>query len=354
MDNCSTDGTSEFLDSLTDTRYLIIHSKENIGGAGGFSLGLKSAVLEGCDYTWLMDDDTIPSSTALEELVKVTLLDENVGFVCSQVNWTDGKPHAMNKACLIYKNGVQSKVEHNGVLGIHCNLASFVSVLVNTKAVYQLGLPIKEFFIWCDDLEYTLRIANSYPCFYAPNSIVCHKTATNYSPSIDKAPANMAWRFYYSIRNSCYIKRKQVNRIVFFFSVLILMVLVVTLIYFIKINNVEEPKKDLEETQEMKIAKELRDSMKNNDATIKFTDYEKDQEDKAIISYDELVNKGANYELNYETEEMHDDLSVKKVDLDNLVNKSNSTASNIEVRVISFQKEEAFLEALKRLQKELG
>ena len=141
--------------------------------------------------------------------------------------------------------------------------------------------------------------------------------------------------------------------IIFFFAVLILMILIVTLIYFIKINN-ETEEKDLEETQEMKIAKELRDSMKNNDATIKFTDYEKDQEDKAIISYDELVNKGANYELNYETEEMHDDLSVKKVDLDNLVNKSNSTASNIEVRVISFQKEEAFLEALKRLQKELG
>ena len=143
--------------------------------------------------------------------------------------------------------------------------------------------------------------------------------------------------------------------IIFFFSVLILMVLVVTLIYFIKINNVEEPKKDLEETQEMKIAKELRDSMKNNDATIKFTDYEKDQEDKAIISYDELLNKETNnYELNYETEEMHDDLSVKKVDLDNLVNKSNNAVSNLEVRVISFQKEEAFLEALKRLQKELG
>jgi hypoxanthine-guanine phosphoribosyltransferase len=88
--------------------------------------------------------------------------------------------------------------------------------------------------------------------------------------------------------------------------------------------------------------------------TIKFTDYEKDQEDKAIISYDELLNKGNNYELNYEKEEMHDDLSVKKVDLDNLVNKNNNTVSNIEVRLISFQKEEAFLEALKRLQKELG
>ena len=141
--------------------------------------------------------------------------------------------------------------------------------------------------------------------------------------------------------------------IIFFFAVLILMILIVTLIYFIKINN-ETEEKDLEETQEMKIAKELRDSMKNSEPTIKFTDYEKDQEDKAIISYDELLNKGNNYELNYEKEEMHNDLSVKKVDLDNLVNKNNNTVSNIEVRLISFQKEEAFLEALKRLQKELG
>lgn len=132
--------------------------------------------------------------------------------------------------------------------------------------------------------------------------------------------------------------------IIFFFAVLILMILIVTLIYFIKINN-ETEEKDLEETQEMKIAKELRDSMKNSEPTIKFTDYEKDQEDKAIISYDELLNKGNNYELNYEKEEMHDDLSVKKVDLDNLVNKNNNTVSNIEVRLISFQKEEAFLEA---------
>ena len=144
--------------------------------------------------------------------------------------------------------------------------------------------------------------------------------------------------------------------IVFYFSILILMILIVILIYFIKINKLEEDEKNnLGETQEMKIAKELRDNMKSSDKMIQFTDYEKDQEDKAIISYDELLNKETNnYELNYETEEMHDDLSVKKVDIDNLVNKSNNAVSNLEVRVISFQKEEAFLEALKRLQKELG
>ena len=51
---------------------------------------------------------------------------------------------------------------------------------------------------------------------------------------------------------------------------------------------------------------------------------------------------------------MHDDLSVKKVNLDNLIKEKNDSTPNLEVRVISFQKEEAFLEALKRLQQELG
>ena len=141
--------------------------------------------------------------------------------------------------------------------------------------------------------------------------------------------------------------------IIFFFAVVILLILIVTLIYFIKINNEEETEVG-EETAEMKIVKEIKNNMKNEEPTIHFTDYEKDQEDKAIISYDELLHKNSNYELNYETEEMHDDLLVKKVNLDDLVNRKVEVNPNVNVRVISFAREEAFLEALKRLQKELG
>lgn len=142
--------------------------------------------------------------------------------------------------------------------------------------------------------------------------------------------------------------------IVFFFAVLILMVLVVTLIYFIKINNDEEVKDKKEETAEMKIVREIQENLGKEEPTVNFTEYEKDQEDKAIISYDELLNKNNNYGLNYEKEDIYDDLSVKKVNLDNLINKNNDNKVNSEIRVISFAKEEAFLEALKRLQKELG
>ncbi len=152
-----------------------------------------------------------------------------------------------------------------------------------------------------------------------------------------------------------FLKALRFVDIVFFFAVLMLMILIVILIYFIMINNDEEQKKgDMEETAEMKIVKELKDNMDNDGVVINFTDYEKDQEDKAIISYDELVNKSNKYGLNYEKEEIDGDLSIKKVDLDNLVNKNSSNESKKDVRVISFAKEEAFLQALKQLQKELG
>lgn len=152
-----------------------------------------------------------------------------------------------------------------------------------------------------------------------------------------------------------FLKALRFVDIVFFFAVLILMILVVILIYFIMVNNEEEQKKEeLQETAEMRIVKELKENMDSDGVVINFTDYEKDQEDKAIISYDELVNKSNKYDLNYEKEEIDGDLSIKKVDLDNLVNKNSSNNSKIEVRVISFAKEEAFLQALKQLQKELG
>ena len=142
--------------------------------------------------------------------------------------------------------------------------------------------------------------------------------------------------------------------VVFFLAVLILMILVITLIYFIKINDGEFKKKTCEETAEMRIVRDLKDNMNGENKTVQFTDYEKEQENKAIISYDELVKKSNNYDLNYVEEKNIDDLTVKQVDLDNLFNKKQENMASIEVRVISFAKEEAFLQALKQVQQELG
>ncbi len=185
--------------------------------------------------------------------------------------------------------------------------------------------------------------------------------------------------------------------ITFFIAVITLLILIVTLIYFIKINkddgfdendffppmndkkNDDDKKEDNIVQIEVKKDNEIEEQVDNeefayNDEEGELLDlagltkklqedklngnmscdsYEKDQEEKAIISYDELLQKQNKYAINYEKEELLDDLVVKKVNLNDLVNKDEPVKIK-EVRVISYEKEEAFLRALKELNKLLN
>lgn len=178
--------------------------------------------------------------------------------------------------------------------------------------------------------------------------------------------------------------------VVFLVAVILLLILIVTLLYFIKINKDEiseddlfsqnmknneikekpkEKKEDIidkivkENTEEISdeeyndeegelldlesLTKKLK-AEQNADQT-KIDKYEQEQEEKAIISYDELLKKNNHYAINYEKEEVVDDLIIKKVNLNDLVNKNIEENINNNVRVISYQKEEDFLKALKEL-----
>lgn len=168
-----------------------------------------------------------------------------------------------------------------------------------------------------------------------------------------------------------FIKTLSFVDVVFFLAVLALMLLIITLIYFIRENKYEEESiplvsKDLEEpmiklpeendedraiTSLAEINKVLEDV---DDRAVLLNNYETEQEEKAIISYEELLKRKNDYAINYSEEERLDDLSVKKVDLDNLLNKDIHEENKVKVTVISYEKEEAFLKALKALQEKLN
>lgn len=212
IDNHSTDDTFNYLQTLIDdNRIELISLPENIGGAGGFSHGIKQAMGSGADWIWVMDDDTIPYDNALEKMIDATRLSEKTGFLCSKVLWTDGSPHRMNRpgVCVENRDRLFNHYSSEGLPAFVCMHSSFVSLMINAKAVKEVGLPIEEFFIWGDDIEYTVRISScGYDCFYVDNSIVLHKTASNYAPYADTAPAETAWKFYYHARNMSFLKRK--------------------------------------------------------------------------------------------------------------------------------------------------
>lgn len=206
IDNASTDGTQTYLDEkgfLADPKVKYVRLPENIGGAGGFYEGLKIGYQESFQWLWLMDDDTIPELNALEELIRAGELLEkenlNPFILGSRVNWVDGKPHPMNLP-QIKRNDWE-----NIYLGLKHGLLplrsiSFVSVLVHSQAIEIYGFPIKKYFIWNDDVEYTGRILKEMNGFLVPNSVVTHKTAKKYSPIEGSAD-----RFYFEVRNKIWM-----------------------------------------------------------------------------------------------------------------------------------------------------
>ena len=128
IDNCSTDGTKEYLKAYAvRPQFQVIRTEQNIGGAGGFSLGVKTSVLGGGDYTWMMDDDTIPSPKALEALMQTATQSNDIGFVCSKVLWTDNTLHPRNIPGGLKKD----TIENNGITAYRCEVCTFVSVLVS-------------------------------------------------------------------------------------------------------------------------------------------------------------------------------------------------------------------------------
>ena len=110
-----------------------------------------------------------------------------------------------------------------------------------------------------------------------------------------------------------------------------------------------------ENTQELAslqtVSKELEELAKNKQAEM--TSYEAEQEEKAIISYDELLEKSSNVSISYSDTTTSDDILVKKVDLSNTGKIDLDPIKkelNSKVSITNYEHEEEFLKALKQLQ----
>lgn len=205
VDNASTDGTKEYIDELLkNTRVHYENTGANLGGAGGFNYGMKRACQMGCDYVWVMDDDCIVHKDSLIELLNADKqLNGNYGFLSSKVLWKDGSICKMN----IPKKTFSTWLKEFDKPVQEIAMASFVSLFVKTDIIKEMGLPIKEFFIWTDDWEFTRRISRKYKSYFISNSVVTHKSKNNEGADISTVEGDRVERFKYLYRNDVVLYR---------------------------------------------------------------------------------------------------------------------------------------------------
>ena len=207
VDNASTDGTDTALAPLIASGAVTYHrADENLGGAGGFNLGMRLAVERGYDRLWVMDDDCIPDPDALAALVQADAqLLGDFGCLSGIAYWRDGTPCRMN----IQKTDLWHKLEDYSSPLVPVVMATFVSAYFPAACVRAVGLPIREFFIWSDDLEYTRRLSLRYPCYAVTASRVLHDMRHNNKVNIATDSLDRLPRYAYLYRNEVYVYRRE-------------------------------------------------------------------------------------------------------------------------------------------------
>lgn len=213
IDNCSTDGTYDYLKGrgyLTDD-IVYIRLKKNIGGAGGFYTGLRKAYEDGFDFICLMDDDGRPlENTTFESLYDAALnkYSENRKMILNSVviceSDTGELSFGLNNMISEQEIGRKST---DGFYPDYIN--PFNGTLVTKELVEAIGYPNKDFFVRGDEVDYLYRARN------AGALIGTVEHSRYYHPSANLVPMKWRrrivyvgicppWKGYYLTRNYVY------------------------------------------------------------------------------------------------------------------------------------------------------
>lgn len=206
FDNNSNDGTVEYLQSWKERNKEIFDidlyfNDKNEGGAGGFNKALGYALHKDCDWIWISDDDAYPEPNAFECLDRrLSLVNSDIGAVCSTV--IQGGQIAPRHRRRIKTNAftgiseicVDDKEYRKDIFDL--NLYTFVGTCLRKTVLSKVGLPNKDYFIWYDDTEHSMRVNHNYRIICDPKIVVVHDVP---APRKEKT-----WKGYYANRNRLY------------------------------------------------------------------------------------------------------------------------------------------------------
>lgn len=221
IDNGTTDGTTDWLNTLEDETLITVRLEDNIGGSGGFYEGFKFAVNNlNVDWICCYDDDAYPVENAIDKIRDMNL--EGVYGVCAAVFLKNNDISEMNRP---YKSPYRrfgsafktilkgDSLNHMSDSDFYSNRmqtvdgCSFVGFFLNMKYIHQTNeYPDPDLFIYSDDSIYTCQMTRSgYNILFNPNIQFIHDCETLSGNGL----VEPVWKTYYLYRNGLFWLKKE-------------------------------------------------------------------------------------------------------------------------------------------------
>lgn len=197
VDNNSGDGSYEKL-KAENQDCVVLQAGYNKGFSAGNNVGIRYALENGADYVMMLNNDTevapdfldIMMSKANDDVVitpRIYYYSEphKVWYAAGRINWS---------RCTVYNGD-----EHESS---YVDYASGCCLLMSRKVIEQVGMWAEEYFMYYEDMDYSLRIiGNKFKIFYEKNALVYHKVGRT-------AGVQSKLAIYYNVRNRLYVIKK--------------------------------------------------------------------------------------------------------------------------------------------------
>ncbi len=202
VNNASTDHTREVLERSALAGLVPIHTTDNLGGAGGFRLGLQTAYDRGFDVMWLMDDDVVPAPDCLTRLLEadgsclIAVREDLTGRLVEKaaLRFDLRNPLAIRPKTASIDSTYASRAAMPASVEVE-NVA-FEGFLVRRDVIDRIGLPDASFFIFYDDVDFAIRARRAGFAIRAVRDAVLVRQL-----DFDQQHDLAGWKGYYMYRN---------------------------------------------------------------------------------------------------------------------------------------------------------
>jgi GT2 family glycosyltransferase len=202
VNNASTDHTRAVLEESTLPGLVAVHASDNLGGAGGFRLGLQTAYDQGYDVMWLMDDDVVPAPDCLTRLLAadgsclIAVREDRTGALVEKaaLRFDLRNPLAIRPKTASIDSTYASRAEMPETVEVE-NVA-FEGFLVRRAVIDRIGLPDASYFIFYDDVDFAIRARRAgFPIRAVRDAVLVRQL------DFDQQHDLAGWKGYYMYRN---------------------------------------------------------------------------------------------------------------------------------------------------------
>jgi rhamnopyranosyl-N-acetylglucosaminyl-diphospho-decaprenol beta-1,3/1,4-galactofuranosyltransferase len=146
-----------------DLPWTYLPSQRNLGGAGGFALGILHALALGADWVWLADDDGYPVGDDVLDTLLATAREHQLGMVSPLV--VDADDH--DRLAFPLRRGASWATARDELGGgmLPGYAALFNGALFAAGALERVGVPDLRLFVRGDEVDMHRRVARSGVAF---------------------------------------------------------------------------------------------------------------------------------------------------------------------------------------------